>query len=236
MGKYVDLTGQIFGDWTAVERISSRNTKYICVCKCSTIKEVIGNNLTRGLSKGCGCVGLKKQKRFSKKIGSKVGRLTILKTFQKVFGGRKYTQYECICDCGKLVNTALIAVKSCGCLQKEKLVERSRKQMGFASTTAVLSYYKRNAKNRNLEWNLSREEFSKIVQGSCYYCNSSPNNVFAMKSGDKLIRNGIDRLDNTKGYTLTNCVSCCKICNRAKGSLPLDEFLKWINNIHRKAV
>ena len=39
------------------------------------------------------------------------------------------------------------------------------------------------------------------------------------------------RLDNYKGYTIDNCVSCCKICNRAKGSLPLETFQKWIERL-----
>lgn len=29
--------------------------------------------------------------------------------------------------------------------------------------------------------------------------------------------NGIDRLDNTKGYTPENSVACCKHCNSLKG-------------------
>jgi hypothetical protein len=40
----------------------------------------------------------------------------------------------------------------------------------------------------------------------CYYCKSQKENEV----------NGIDRVDNSKGYTKDNCVSCCQFCNRMK--------------------
>jgi hypothetical protein len=40
--------------------------------------------------------------------------------------------------------------------------------------------------------------------------------------------NGLDRVDNTKGYIISNIVSCCGQCNRAKGILSQEEFLQWL--------
>jgi len=45
--------------------------------------------------------------------------------------------------------------------------------------------------------------------------------------------NGVDRVDNTVGYTLDNCVSCCKICNNSKATLTLDEWKDWIERVHK---
>lgn len=42
---------------------------------------------------------------------------------------------------------------------------------------------------------------------------------------------GIDRLNNDKGYTVENIVSCCSICNKAKSNLTMEEFLAWIERI-----
>jgi hypothetical protein len=43
--------------------------------------------------------------------------------------------------------------------------------------------------------------------------------------------NGIDRIDSKLGYVEGNVVSCCKICNSAKGDLTLAEFENWINKM-----
>ena len=35
-------------------------------------------------------------------------------------------------------------------------------------------------------------------------------------------------------YTKDNCVSCCGICNKAKGSMTYDQFSEWLTLIgHR---
>ena len=42
----------------------------------------------------------------------------------------------------------------------------------------------------------------------------------------KFIYNGIDRIDNSKGYEKYNSVSCCEKCNRMKNILGKAEFIK----------
>ena len=43
--------------------------------------------------------------------------------------------------------------------------------------------------------------------------------------------NGIDRVDNKIGYTLKNCVTCCKYCNNAKKDNDVDEFKEWLEYV-----
>lgn len=54
-----DLTGQHFGHWTVLRRGENINdtTTWICQCDCEnhTIRQVIAQNLKRGLSQSCGC-------------------------------------------------------------------------------------------------------------------------------------------------------------------------------------
>lgn len=38
--------------------------------------------------------------------------------------------------------------------------------------------------------------------------------------------NGIDRVDNSKGYTMKNCVPCDGVVNKAKLCMSKDEFLE----------
>ena len=47
------------------------------------------------------------------------------------------------------------------------------------------------------------------------------------------IYNGIDRIDNNKGYTIDNIVPCCHICNQAKSSFTLQEFQDWIEKVYQ---
>ena len=81
--------------------------------------------------------------------------------------------------------------------------------------------YSRCAGDKNLDFEISQEEFNKIVKEPCHYCNIIQERGF----------NGIDRLDSNAGYVLDNCVSCCKTCNFMKCSLPVDVFLKRIEHI-----
>jgi 2-iminoacetate synthase ThiH len=46
-----------------------------------------------------------------------------------------------------------------------------------------------------------------------------------------IIYNGIDRVDNDKGYLLNNCVGACKFCNFAKKQSDLIGFKEWIDRI-----
>ena len=83
------------------------------------------------------------------------------------------------------------------------------------------SNYIRCAGDKNLDFEISQEEFNKIVNEPCHYCNIIQERGF----------NGIDRLDSNTGYVIDNCVSCCKTCNYMKCSLSADVFLKRIEHI-----
>jgi len=57
----------------------------------------------------------------------------------------------------------------------------------------------------------------------CYYC------------GDNIETIGLDRLNNTKGYSLDNIVSCCTPCNMMKNNNTEDDFIarcKKIAKLH----
>ena len=80
--------------------------------------------------------------------------------------------------------------------------------------------YKSNASIFEREFALTEERFRYLLAQPCSYCG---------RSGG-----GIDRQDNSKGYIECNCVPCCKICNRAKGNMPLDEFISWMHSLVAK--
>ena len=118
---------------------------------------------------------------------------------------------------------------SCGCLRDytARYVDRVGKLAKIHPTHGrVLSYYKRNAKNRGFVWGLNGEQFTGLILGNCYFCGSEPPERTLV--GKVLTYNGIDRLDNSVGYTPENSVSCCTCCNRAKLAMGVEEFKAWI--------
>lgn len=86
-----------------------------------------------------------------------------------------------------------------------------------------LAKYKRQASERNIEFNLTRDEFQSLWGQDCTYC------------GDKIEGVGIDRVDNKQGYKLSNCVACCQDCNRFKHSQSMEKFIEKCKNTIRLA-
>jgi hypothetical protein len=84
----------------------------------------------------------------------------------------------------------------------------------------ALNQYKQGAKRRSLEWELTDEQFEALALSPCSFCGSLPRDI-----------NGVDRLDNTKGYTVANSVPACAPCNYAKRERSAEEFLAWAKQI-----
>lgn len=118
---------------------------------------------------------------------------------------------------------------SCGCSFRLPQYE--------ASCNGLLRVYKSGAQRRKLEFSLTVEQFRALTSGLCHYCGGEPSSVFRSPKGynGAYVYNGIDRLDNCQGYTLGNCVTCCKVCNRMKYVMTPGEFLaqcaKIVNHV-----
>lgn len=162
--------------------------------------------------------------------GQRFGRLVATDKLRKK--GR-VLQRLCICDCGNKtwqVSNHLTSghTKSCGCL----LGEFKKLAPGRAVRNQILDSYKRGARERGLKWELTDEEFDYYVAQNCHYCNRPPSTTRkARRMNGDFTYNGIDRMDNDEGYLPSNIVSCCQICNRAKHSLDMSDFLAWIKDI-----
>jgi hypothetical protein len=51
-----------------------------------------------------------------------------------------------------------------------------------------------------------------------------------------LLRNGVDRVDSGRGYTVDNCVPCCKFCNLMKRNYTPEFFLAHTSKITTQAL
>jgi hypothetical protein len=79
------------------------------------------------------------------------------------------------------------------------------------------SSYKARAERKELPFEISQETFTHYIDLPCYLCG---------KEVTDLHSNGIDRFDNTKGYTLENIRSCCGTCNYIKKNYEYDSFVQ----------
>lgn len=78
--------------------------------------------------------------------------------------------------------------------------------------------YRRGAIDRGLSFNLTHEEFKVLRAKPCFYCGST----------EKV---GIDRVDNSKGYSEDNVVPCCTVCNIMKRTFGVEVFLNHLRSI-----
>lgn len=175
-------------------------------------------------------------------IGKVFGRLLVVNLIKF----SRYYKYECLCECGKITKQyaqGLLkgTVKSCGCLHKEIIKQEKTKPrkdirtgVNASAVNTVFNTYKRNAAKRGYEFLLTKEQFYNIIIQDCTNCGTKAyqkEKVHHHKFSPWFTYTGIDRIDNTKGYTIENSEACCTICNKAKGILTAEQFQIWINNL-----
>lgn len=120
----------------------------------------------------------------------------------------------CKCKCGRqraVLSESLLSgkSKSCGCDKpglRAKPFEHSYRRL------------KDSCNKRNINLTLTYKDFLNIIKiGKCHYCNNELKwNPYRHKHNDTAAYQ-LDRKDNNDGYTVENCVPCCKRCNWGKG-------------------
>jgi hypothetical protein len=182
---------------------------------------------------------------FQDLINRRFGRLVVIRRVDNRKNGRaNCAMWLCRCDCGKegtRPSSVLLRgySKSCGCWSAELSGIARRLPNGGAARNTNLSTYRKSAEKRQLEWALSDDQFDLLTSGFCHYCGVEPKQICTASRNSKqtsqVIYNGIDRVDNTRGYEPGNVVSCCKICNRAKDVMSKEEFLSWAKRVVNNA-
>jgi hypothetical protein len=170
------------------------------------------------------------------RVGDQYNRYTVLSEAGKDSRNRK--RFLCRCSCGiekVVLGPALFSggTKSCGCFGSEKR-KATRLPDNRGVITQILLGYKRHARDRELCFDLTFDEFSILVQQPCYYCNIPSSNIKTTKAfKEGFPYNGIDRVDSSIGYITANVVTCCKSCNLAKRDTNKDVFISWVAKTYR---
>lgn len=80
-----------------------------------------------------------------------------------------------------------------------------------------------NCRRNKMQFLLTLEEFIFFCEQPCFYCKSVIDATGA----------GLDRVDNTIGYVITNVVTCCFTCNRMKATQTFDMFLNQVRTVYK---
>ena len=107
-------------------------------------------------------------------------------------------------------------------MTKNKFITDSLYNNSFNNSNSLnYKYYALSAARRKIEFNLDKKTFLYLIHHNCYLCG---------KKTDDEHQNGIDRVDNDKGYILENVQPCCINCNLIKNKFSLkiifDKFKK----------
>jgi len=176
------------------------------------------------------------------KVGDVHNGMKIINIEGKGVGKHTKITFECHCGNIKDMKTHIFTKsKSCGCQKHDistwKSIGPKSKPWtlpkGEAAFNNYLYAYKRAARKRNLEFDLSKEEFKEIVTQNCFYCGIEPQERKPQKSYNGSMKmHGVDRKDNEIGYTIKNSVSCCSTCNFMKLKMTIDDFVNHIKRIY----
>lgn len=184
-------------------------------------------------------LGINRNKTMYLNPGDTFNRLTFISYTEKKNRSR-YGKFSCIC--GEIIITKIAAIASgrtisCGCYAPEKYKELHGKPEGHALKKELYTTYIRNAKYRNYEFNITEYKFYELILLNCFLCGiepQQPGRKYRRQNAGNFRYNGVDRWDNTKGYTDDNVKTCCGRCNAAKSDMSIEEFTDWLKRIVEK--
>jgi len=85
---------------------------------------------------------------------------------------------------------------------------------------------RKGARSRGYEFTLTFEDCSGLFLDDCHYCGKP--------SVEEVKIHGLDRVDNDKGYSIDNVVTCCEQCNVAKSTQTYEDFIQQIHKIAQR--
>lgn len=87
---------------------------------------------------------------------------------------------------------------------------RAYKRVDGRKPSRRLSQCRARAKALGYDFDIDLESYKKILSSPCHYCGSDISN----NGGTNL-----DRIDNSKGYTLDNVLPACWVCNKTRADV-----------------
>jgi hypothetical protein len=208
MGKFNDLTGQVFSKLVVIG-ISDKRGKYNniywkCKCECGNETIVAAWCLLNGETKSCGC--LKTRHQYKDITGQKFGKLTVI-SYSETRNKKPF--WLCRCDCGKekiMKGSSLKngSAASCGCARGR--INDLTGQLFGKWIVVSFSEMKRGAAYWVCQCECGKEKIingSSLTFGSSKSCGCAiiPNDLTGLQFGNlTVIRNSDKRGSNNETY------------------------------------
>lgn len=208
MPAFIDLTGQVFTDLTVVDRAPDRNDciQWNCQCICGNMAVAYGMKLKSGQTKSCGCY---KQRNKMSGEERRAARLATLRKYDTSDHGKAAKNAYQKSDIGKESHT--LANKKYLKTEQGKLIRKQIMIKYEATPKGKYKSVKSSAKQRNLSLEFNLEEYTEFFyHKTCYICGTDST--------------GVDRVDSSLGYVLSNCQPCCWPCNEMKNDSTVEAF------------
>ena len=161
-------------------------------------------------------------------VGQTHSRLTILEQYSK----NKSIYFKCRCECGNLTEVRKDNVigpraetKSCGCRLQE--LHQERREMGIDEVSAIWSRAKYRAKQKGLEFSLTKEDI--LIPEVCPLLGIK----IISQAKDRLHSPSLDRIDSNRGYTPDNIWIISSRANTLKNDASLQELELLVENLKK---
>ncbi len=173
-------------------------------------------------------------------INLKFGKLKVLTEHSKTRNG--HLRYTCECECGKITNVLLThlrqgTIKSCGCINKNKIGENSKQWGGYGEISGNFWYVlKRSGEGtrgrKKLDFNITIEYIWNLFLKQNRKCNISGLELkFPRHGKDKSYTASLDRIDSSIGYVFGNVQWVHKDINIMKNKFNQEYFINVCNLI-----
>jgi hypothetical protein len=142
--------------------------------------------------------------------------------------GRKYGKDHCGCQ------------RTARQQQRKGIPPTNKLPIKERTISAVYQSYSASAKNKGLSFELTATDVELLIFSNCGYCGTPPNASRTLGQGrwtrESLPTNGIDRMVNSDGYTLSNSLACCWDCNSFKRERDIAVFLSKVEGIYKNCI
>jgi hypothetical protein len=211
-----DLTGRVFGTYTVLDRAISASPRWknsrSWNCRCECGKQIALQSSQLLLAQYPGCKTCK-----ANKLPQGRGKLTPVKRVTS-------TTFVWRCECGGEI-TSKPGPNNCGCVVFNQL-KRDHKH----AAKKVYDQYIKDAEKRGKPFELTEDQFFNLITQPCHYTGLLPLKKIKTQLGD-FFWNGVDRKDNSKGYTIDNCLPCSQHANWAKETRSYNDFIVWLKQV-----
>ena len=220
MGRFINITGQVFGKLTALSMTEFKSANggciWLCQCECGQTTNVTTDKLRSGKACSCGCGIRKALKARTKDLTGQVfGRWMVLKRAPDNVPSR--VMWLCLCECGEKRSVIANSLRrglsvSCGCFHRDITATINAKHQLYKSSE-YRSWQCMIARCTNSK----RPEYPSYGGRGIQVCNRWRQfEHFYYDLGPRPSKgHSVDRVDNNANYSCGKCLTCV-----ANGWLP----------------